>query len=194
MFGGYLTFQGIDGRGRWNKTPVEAALPVTCLPYDDRVEVPDGFKPVVTGPADHPILQGLGTDWPALLGANEVILKDGADLLATLPEEEGGHPLLVTGEYGKGRTLAWTSDVGPHWLPNAFVQWPGYAPALEQRRRLADPADLRWRRWRTHPSSRPAASARRSAASPRSPMSMSTSIAARCWRSSATTAPASRPS
>jgi uncharacterized membrane protein len=39
----------------------------------------------------------------------------------------GGHPLLVTGSYGKGRTVAWTSDIGPHWVPNEFVAWAGYA-------------------------------------------------------------------
>ena len=48
-------------------------------------------------------------------------------MLASLPEDEGGHPLLVVGRYGKGRTVAWTSDIGPHWLPNSFVEWPGYA-------------------------------------------------------------------
>ena len=48
-------------------------------------------------------------------------------LLARLPAEQGGHPLLVTGQHGKGRTLAWTSDIGPHWLPDSFVKWPGYA-------------------------------------------------------------------
>jgi uncharacterized membrane protein len=129
MIGGYLTFQGIDGRGRWRRTPVEDALPVTCLPYDDRIEAPEGFKPEILAAADHPILQDLGTDWPMLLGANEVVLRDAPDveLLARLPAEQGGHPLLVTGRHGKGRTLAWTSDIGPHWLPDSFVQWPGYA-------------------------------------------------------------------
>lgn len=129
MIGGYLTFQGIDGRGRWRRTPVEDALPVTCLPYDDRIEAPEGFKPEIVGAPDHPILQGLGQDWPMLLGANEVVLRDGpeVDLLARLPAEQGGHPLLVTGRHGKGRTLAWTSDIGPHWLPESFVKWPGYA-------------------------------------------------------------------
>ena len=127
MIGGYFSFQGIDGRARWRRTPVEAALPVTCLPYDDRLEVPEGFKPEITDPM-HPIMAGLGTDWPVLLGANEVILREqGAHVLARLPEDQGGHPLLVTGEHGRGRTLAWTSDIGPHWAPDEFVQWHGYA-------------------------------------------------------------------
>lgn len=129
MIGGYFSFQGIDGKARWGRTAVEEALPVTCLPYDDRLEIPEGFRPTVTGPADHAILQGLGADWPILLGANEVRLKDGADVavLARLPDDQGGHPLLVTGRHGRGRTAVWTSDIGPHWLPQTFVDWPGYA-------------------------------------------------------------------
>lgn len=129
MIGGYFSFQGIDGRARWARTPVEEVLPVDCLPYDDRLEVPEGFRAAVIGSADHPILKGLGTDWPVLLGANEVKLKSrpGVEVLATLPPDQGGHPLLVAGTYGKGRTIAWTSDIGPHWLPQTFVEWPGYA-------------------------------------------------------------------
>lgn len=128
MIGGYLTFQGIDGRARWRRTPVEEALPVTCLPYDDRIEVPEGFSADITGPADHPVLAGLGTDWPLLLGANEVEVRDreGVEVLARLPAEEGGAPLLACGPYGSGRSLVWTSDIGPHWLPQTFVDWPGY--------------------------------------------------------------------
>ena len=129
MIGGYFSFQGIDGKARWGRTAVEEALPVTCLPNDDRLEIPEGFKAVIQGPANHPILQGLDTDWPLLLGANEVMLKAGPDIevLASLPADQGGHPLLVTGRFGEGRTAVWTSDIGPHWLPQTFVDWPGYA-------------------------------------------------------------------
>jgi uncharacterized membrane protein len=125
MAGGYLSFQGIDGRARWRRTPVEEALPVRCLPHDDRLEIPEGF--VAERTKAHPILSGLDESWPALLGANEVIAKEDAEVLARLPAEEGGHPLLITGHHGAGRAVAWTSDIGPHWLPETFVRWPGYA-------------------------------------------------------------------
>ncbi|MFB2551777.1 glutamine amidotransferase [Ensifer soli] len=129
MMGGYLSFQGIDGKARWRGTAVEDALPVTCLPYDDRLEIPEGFRAEITGPEDHPVFAGIDGEWPLLLGANEVIVRDRADVevLARLPAKEGGHPLLVTGRYGQGRTAVWTSDIGPHWLPTPFVEWPGYA-------------------------------------------------------------------
>jgi uncharacterized membrane protein len=32
----------------------------------------------------------------------------------------------VLGGHGKGRTAAWTSDIGPHWLSPAFCAWEGY--------------------------------------------------------------------
>ncbi|KQT69829.1 MULTISPECIES: glutamine amidotransferase [unclassified Aureimonas] len=127
MFGGYYSFQGINGGARYARTPVEDVLPVTCFRFDDRVEVPEGFTPEVTGDAAHPILQGLGTEWPVLLGYNEVELKPGAEVLATVSGEYGSQPLLVTGTYGKGRSVVWTSDVGPHWLPSGFIAWEGYA-------------------------------------------------------------------
>lgn len=132
MIGGYFSFQGINGAARWHKTAVEEVLPVTCLPIDDRIEVPEGFKAVLKAP-EHPILDGLGgEDWPYLLGLNEVQLKPEAELLAELPADQGGHPLLAVGTYGKGRSLAWMSDIGPHWLPQPFVDWPGYAKLWRQ--------------------------------------------------------------
>ncbi|TFF24800.1 cytoplasmic protein [Jiella endophytica] len=124
MIGGYFSFQGIDGKARWRRTAVEEALPVTCLPYDDRVEIPEGAA-LEIGAAEG-ILSGLAGTWPPLLGVNEVEAKPGSDVLVSLPEEHGGHPLLVTGTYGKGRSAAWTSDIGPHWLSPAFCEWEGY--------------------------------------------------------------------
>jgi len=131
MFGGYLSFQGIDGKARWHRTAVEQALPVECLPYDDRIEVPEGFRPVIVpGRQQHPLFNGIGGEWPLLLGANEVNAKPGSDILARLPDELGGSPLLVTGRYHQGRTLVWTSDISPHWLPQTFIDWPGYQRLL----------------------------------------------------------------
>ncbi|KSV88610.1 glutamine amidotransferase [Sinorhizobium sp. GL28] len=125
MVGGYFSFQGIDGKARWRRTAVEDTLPVTCLPYDDRVEIPEGAVADVVKP-DHPTMAGLSGDWPLLLGVNEVEVRPGAEVIARLPADQGGHPLLVLGSFGKGRTAAWTSDIGPHWLSPAFCEWEGY--------------------------------------------------------------------
>jgi uncharacterized membrane protein len=131
MIGGYYSFQGINGGARFHGTPVEDVLPVEILPYDDRVEVPEGFTPVVKS-KKHPAVAGLGADWPYLLGFNEVKAKRGAEVIATASREYGSKPLLVAGKAGKGRTLAWTSDIGPHWLPPEFVAWDGYARLWKQ--------------------------------------------------------------
>ncbi|WP_334174154.1 glutamine amidotransferase [Pseudoxanthobacter sp.] len=126
MVGGYFSFQGIDGKARWRRTAVEEALPVTCLPYDDRVEIPEGTTADILLP-QHPVMAGLtGIEWPPLLGVNEVEVRDGATVVARLPADQGAHPLLVLGTFGKGRTAAWTSDIGPHWLSPAFCAWEGY--------------------------------------------------------------------
>lgn len=133
MMGGYYSFQGINGGARFHRTPIEEVLPVTLLPVDDRVEVPEGVRAEVVAP-DHPILAGLDDEWPLLLGYNELSVKqaDGVELLAKAPGDMGGHPLLVVGRYGAGRTLAWASDIGPHWLPETFATWPGYARLWRQ--------------------------------------------------------------
>ena len=113
MVGCYYSFQGINGGARYHGTPVETALPVDILPYDDRVEAPEGFTPVIKQ-EEHPILAGLQGEWPPLLGFNEVKPKAGAAILATVSADYRQMPLLVAGSFGKGRTQAWTSDIGPH--------------------------------------------------------------------------------
>lgn len=125
MIGGYFSFQGIDGRARWRNTAVEDTLPVTCHPWDDRVEIPEGAQADILLP-DHAVMADMPAAWPPILGVNEVMVRDGATVVARLPKDQGGHPLLVLGQHGHGRTAAWTSDVGPHWLSPEFCDWPGY--------------------------------------------------------------------
>lgn len=132
MIGGYFSFQGINGAARFRRTPVEAVLPVECLAWDDRIEVPEGFRAEPTG-LEHPILDGLTSEpWPELLGINEVVAKPEAEVLLSAPTAQGTHPLLVAGTAGRGRSLAWTSDLGPHWAPDRFVEWPGYGRLWDQ--------------------------------------------------------------
>src|SRR4029077_9716901 len=74
MCGGYYSFQGFGGAAFYRGSSVEAALPVTMLPYDDRVEVPEGAEVVVTE-AGHPLFAGVEGEWPYLLGYNRVEAK-----------------------------------------------------------------------------------------------------------------------
>lgn len=129
MVGGYLSFQGINGAARYHRTPVEDVLPVAIRPVDDRLELPEGIVPeVASGMEQHPVLKGLNGSLPFILGMNEVHAKPDGEVLLHLPLSEGGHPLLVVGTHGKGRTAAWMTDIGPHWMPPEFLFWDGLAP------------------------------------------------------------------
>lgn len=122
MAGGYYSFAGIYGAAKFYRTAIERTLPVSIHTFDDRIEAPEGAHAEVLLP-QHPIVRGIDGEWPLLLGYNEVVAKPDATVIARV----GSDPLLVTGEVGKGRTLAWTSDIGPHWCPEPFVTWEGYA-------------------------------------------------------------------
>ena len=119
MVGGYMTFSGIDGKGKWQDTAVQEVLPVQILPTDDRMEHCEGIRPVTV--KEHEILAGLG-EWPRVLGYNRTILKDDAELLATVED----NPFIALGEYGKGRSAVFTTDCAPHWAPPEFCNWEGY--------------------------------------------------------------------
>jgi uncharacterized membrane protein len=126
MIGGYLTFSGIDAKARWGRSPLAAALPVKILDIDDRVELPAGSAARIT--AEHSVVDGLNPVWPDLLGFNEVTAKEDSIVLAEIE----GHPLLVLGTYGEGRSAAFTSDIAPHWAPPGFMEWEGYSKLWSQ--------------------------------------------------------------
>ncbi len=122
MVGGWMSFAGIDGKARYHGSPLETALPVTCLPYDDRQERPEGVTPAVLRP-DHPVLKDVPDAWPFFLGYNRVTPRADAETVLAFEQD----PLLCVWTHGKGRAAAFTSDCAPHWGPPGFLQWPGYA-------------------------------------------------------------------
>ncbi len=122
MCGGYYSFAGIYAQAKYYRSVLEEILPVNIHTFDDRFEMPEGVIPEVVLP-QHPIIQGLPRKWPALLGLNELVVKSEAELILNA----GVFPLLAVQTAGKGRTLAWASDIGPHWCPTPFVSWKGYA-------------------------------------------------------------------
>jgi len=121
MCGGYMSFSGIDGRARFQATPLAPILPVIMPDCDDRVEVPEGLVATFSNP-DHPALGGTPAEWPILLGYNQFKAKPGATVIAA----NGDDPLLVVDQVGKGRCAAFASDVAPHWAPPEFMSWPHY--------------------------------------------------------------------
>ena len=127
MVGGYLSFQGIEGKANYRATPLADVLPVLMEIGDDRQETPEGSAAHVTQ-SGHPVMRGLPEPWPRILGYQRLQARVGTQVLATV----GDHPLLVVGTYGAGRVAAFATDMGPHWLPRKFVEWPGYARLWQQ--------------------------------------------------------------
>ncbi|MEQ8788493.1 MAG: glutamine amidotransferase [Pirellulaceae bacterium] len=123
MLGGYHSF----GPGLYGKTPLSAALPITTKDTerqdfggDIREDLhlgqvrmnPTGahyLTRLASGEENDPLWQSL----PPLLGANKFAgLKSSARVLAESPD---GAPLLVAGEFGAGRVLAFAGDSTWRW-------------------------------------------------------------------------------
>jgi uncharacterized membrane protein len=122
MVGGYLSFAGINGIACYHRTPVEEILPVSISPFDDRVEVTEGFTFDVRD-KNHPITSNLPWDDATftLCGYNKLTLKDDAKLIA----EYDGDPFIACREYKNGRTAIFASDFAPHWAGD-FKDWEHY--------------------------------------------------------------------
>lgn len=127
MAGGYTSFQGIDGSAMFHGTPIEECLPVKIHPTSDGLEAPEGLDPVILE-HEHPVLAGLGSPLPYILGMNRVVAGTDGSVRALVACSNRGMslPLLAVREYGAGRSLAWMTDIGPHWLSNEFMAWQGY--------------------------------------------------------------------
>lgn len=121
MIGGYLTFMGIEGKGFYKNTIIDDILPTRMLTHDDRVERPEGVKPLVLNDK-HEIFKGLSIDFPEFLGYNQTISTTEGEVLATI----NGDPFIAVREYFKGRTAVFTSDCSPHWAPMEFLNWESY--------------------------------------------------------------------
>lgn len=121
MVGGYMTFSGIGGQGKWCHSQVQDVLPVQLYPYDDRMEHCEGVKPVVKNP-EHPVVKGIENEWPDVLGYNTSVLKPEAELVV----EICGDPFIAFADYGKGRSGIFSTDCAPHWAPPEFCNWEYY--------------------------------------------------------------------
>jgi uncharacterized membrane protein len=126
MAGGYLSFQGFQAKANYAGTPVEEVLPVKISRFDDRVEAPEGVHGLRTG-VDHAVTDGLDGEWPMLLGYQALEAREDATVLAEIE----GVPLVTVREVGSGRTLAFASDISPHWAPTEFMQWSGYTDLFD---------------------------------------------------------------
>ena len=126
MIGGYMTFSGVDAKGKWHDTAVQSVLPVEILTVDDRMEHCEGVKPMTT--TKHEVIKGIPNEWPEVLGYNKTIAKPEACVVVTVE----GDPFIAVGSYGKGRSAVVTTDCAPHWAPPAFCEWEYYNKLWQQ--------------------------------------------------------------
>jgi hypothetical protein len=133
MLGGMSSF----GRGRYRGTPVGDALPIEIDRLEgadfaeselDRFFLSDPLKMIPTGP--HPITRLSGSSdnaavWdrlPLLAWAykfSDVKQSPGVRVLLETPDQR---PLLVSGEYGQGRTLAFAGESTYLWPLHDFAK------------------------------------------------------------------------
>ena len=121
MIGGYMSFTGVDAKTRYGETAVKDILPVKLLDKDDRQELPQGVNPKKV--KDHKIFEGIDEEFPYFLGYNKTI---GCSEIGEILAEINGDPFIVAGNFGKGKSLAFTSDFAPHWGSMEFVEWKYY--------------------------------------------------------------------
>jgi hypothetical protein len=132
MIGGWESFFGCAGE--YHHSPLAKVLPVVMQQADDRRNFAQPC--LINKTADHPILEGLPWDQPPGIGGlNAITAKPNAQTLLTAvrfsARQAGGQfqftrgdeiPLLVVGQYGRGRTAALATDVAPHWV-GGLVDW-----------------------------------------------------------------------
>jgi len=121
FLGGWLSFTGAMGKGGWNRSGLKEILPVRCLDYEDLVESTEGFTARREDAGFCPHVDF--SDFPPILGYNKTLPRKEASI--HLAVKETGDPLMSTLRYGKGTTLAYTSDPAPHWGCN-FIYWSRY--------------------------------------------------------------------
>lgn len=123
--GGWDAFYG-NSKNRWghlDATPIEQALPIVFRHAVDTVNQSTGIHIVektdfVLG---MPQFQTIG-------GYNQIgALKAGAQVLL---KADDGAPLLITGQYGQGRTAVWATSVGGGWPSAQWLQIPSFYSGL----------------------------------------------------------------
>jgi Ca-activated chloride channel homolog len=113
-----------QGGGRYYAAANVASIPDIFLKETEQVAgqqiVEEPFFPIQAGAS--PIIRGLESGFPQLLGYNGTTIKSAAQLVLVSPRDD---PLLAQWQYGLGRSVAWTSDSTGKWAKN-WVGWPGF--------------------------------------------------------------------
>jgi uncharacterized membrane protein len=139
MIGGYTSF----GTGLWDRTPWEKLIPVD-MSYAGAGYLNQGIEVYWTREGrQHPILANLAGKGesleeildahPVLNGTNLIRRAKPAAVTLMRRDSESGQPLITVQNYGKGRTLAFTSDITEGWGAYHSTIWgPSAASVFDQ--------------------------------------------------------------
>lgn len=132
MIGGWGSFRGVDGL--YGSTALAEALPVRCAARDDRQQGAAAYR---IAPGKNAGLLGKPVfdlaSAPTLAGYNKTVLKPGAAEILRIETLRFGKksdevrvtasdPLLAVRPFGRGRAVAYCSDLAPHWS-GGLVDW-----------------------------------------------------------------------
>ncbi len=119
-----------QGGGRYYAAANPSSIPDIFLKETQQVAgqqiVEEPFHPIQTGSS--PILRGLESGFPTLLGYNGTTAKPAAQTILVTARDD---PLLAQWQYGLGRSVAWTSDATGRWAKD-WVAWPGFSRFFSQ--------------------------------------------------------------
>jgi Putative glutamine amidotransferase len=127
MVGGAYSFEGLDGMGGWFDPASARLLPLVAPSAPDATEAPGGVRlvPLPSCPAG---LAGLLVAAPSFFGYNKLRPRGDAVVLAVFDD---GAPALVASEPSPCRSVAFASDLLPHWGPFA-KDWDGLSAFLRE--------------------------------------------------------------
>ncbi|HEX6483632.1 MAG TPA: glutamine amidotransferase [Ktedonobacteraceae bacterium] len=113
------------GKGRFYRADNANTIPQILLKETQqaarRAIIEESFIPAIVGA--HPILTGLGSTVPVLMGYVATTPKPAAQLVLISDQDD---PVLAVWQYGLGRVAAWTSDALGLWTAN-WLRWSNAA-------------------------------------------------------------------
>ncbi len=114
------------GGGLFHHTLDASTLPQIVLQQlqDNPKEEPQAAKEFTVSPErGSEVLAGFSTrSYPNLRGYMETELKRNAHLDLAISREEGKAPLMASWRFGRGKSLAWTTDLDGRWS-RSWIQW-----------------------------------------------------------------------
>ena len=114
------------GGGLFHHTVDPSTLPQIVLEQlqDKPREEPQDTRPLIpVASGGSEVLAGFGVrNYPAVLGYMDTEVKRGAQTDLIIPRDDRRAPLLASWRYGKGKSIAFTSDLEGRWTRN-WIPW-----------------------------------------------------------------------